>query len=151
MASAGEKRGLVVTAGSVAPGWFSVDVHDVHVTLEGVEAITVDAPLVHVDLDFGFHPHAVTSHGANVNVHGTKDEIADALHAWHDRRPPADPSAPRGNAIAITADGIAVAWDDQATATGVSVVRDDDGSHVANRSCARKLGRSFARHDFDAC
>ncbi len=131
MASAGEKRGLVVTAGRVAPGWFSVDVHDVHVALDGVDGIAVDAPLVHVDLDFGFHPHAIESHNAIVTIHGSEPDLANAFKKWRDARPPADPTAPHAAPIGITADGIAVAWDDRASITGVSFVRNDDGSHVA--------------------
>ncbi|MEO7112762.1 MAG: hypothetical protein ABI183_20120, partial [Polyangiaceae bacterium] len=131
MASAAEKRGLVITAGRVAPGWFSVDVHDVHVTLDGVAGIAVDAPLVHVDLDFGFHPYAVESHGASVIVTGEESGLADALKKWRDARPPPDPSAPHAAPVGITADGIAVAWDDRVSVTGVSFVRDNDGMRVA--------------------
>lgn len=140
LANAGEKRGLVITAGRVAPGWFSVDVHDVHVALDGVNGIDIDAPLVHVDVDFGFHPHAVESHGANVVVHGSESDLADALKKWRDARPPADPSAPKAARVGITADGIAVAWDDRATVTGVSFVRDDDGSHIAMDHAHGALG-----------
>jgi hypothetical protein len=131
LANAGEKRGLVITAGRVVPGWFSVDVHDVHVALDGVSGIDVDASLVHVDLDMGFHPRAVESHGATVTVHGTESELADALTKWKAARPPVDPSAPKSSPVGITADGIAIAWDDRGAVTGVSFVRDEDGSRVA--------------------
>lgn len=131
LTNAGEKRGLVITAGRVVPGWFSVDVHDVHVVLDGVDGIAADSPLVHVDLDFGFHPHAVESHGASVTATGKESDLSAALKKWRDARPPPDPNAPHTTPVGITADGIAIAWDDRVSVTGVSFVRDDEGSHVA--------------------
>ena len=131
MIAAGEKRGLVVRAGSVGLGWFGVDVHDLHVTLEGVEGAVVDIPLLHVDTDGTLHPRAVVSHAASIALHGSESELVDALRAWRDRRPPPDPSAPRNKALDVTLDGIAIAWDEQASATGVSLTRDDGGSHLA--------------------
>ena len=129
--SAAEKRGLAISAGRVVPGWLAVDVHDVHATLEGVDGITVDLPVVHVDLDFGLHPCALESHGATVTVHGTEVEIVEALKKWRDRRPAAVNGASPKEMIPVTADGIAVAWDDRASIIGVSVARDDEGTRIA--------------------
>lgn len=134
------KRGLVVTAGHVAPGWLAVTVSDVHVSLEGTDAVAVDLPEMRVDLSALLAPESITSHSSHVTLHGSDAELVDAIRAWRDRRPPADPNAPAGKHVDVTIDGMAIDWDDHASATGVSFVRDAAGSHVTVDHANAKLG-----------
>ncbi|HEX7667602.1 MAG TPA: hypothetical protein VF407_23880, partial [Polyangiaceae bacterium] len=87
IAATAEKRGLTVSAGSVTPGLFAVTVHDVHVQLEGTDAVTIDVPELHVDLTALGRPTAVTSHSSHVALHGTETEVGDAIKAWRERHP----------------------------------------------------------------
>ena len=51
IAKEGERRRLDVTVGSVRPGFFAVNLKDVHVKLQGVSGVEVRIDDVHVDLD----------------------------------------------------------------------------------------------------
>ena len=141
MKTRAEQRGLVLQAGSVSPGWFAATVHDVHVTLEGTDAVAIDLPEIRVELSFWFRPESVTSHSGHVALHGTEDELAGAIRAWRDRHPPAESNASTTKLMAIAFDGMAIDWDDRASATGISLSRDEAGTHAAIEQAKAKYGQ----------
>ncbi len=156
MASVAERRGLTVTAGSVSPGLFALTVHDLHVELEGTSAVAVDIPDLRVDVTLFGKPTALTAHSSHVALHGTEAEVGDALKAWRERHPHgASSDATAKTPLSLSLDGMGVDWDDRASATGVSVTRDETGTHLAAEHATAKRGEfsvelASARADVNA-
>ncbi|MEO9143698.1 MAG: hypothetical protein ABI332_15590 [Polyangiaceae bacterium] len=150
-----EKRGLTATAGSVSPGLFALTVHDLHVELEGTSAVVIDVPELRIDVTLFGKPTAVSAHSSHVALHGTEAEVGDALKAWRERHPhEASSDTTAKKPLSLSLDGMAVDWDDRASATGVSVTRDDTGTHLTAEHATAKRGEfsvdlASARADVD--
>ncbi|MGH7280360.1 MAG: hypothetical protein ACRELY_02465, partial [Polyangiaceae bacterium] len=140
MKSRAAERGLVVEAGSVSPGWFAVTVHDVRVTLEGTDAVLVDLPEMRVELSFWLRPESLTSHSSHVALHGSEEDLASAIRSWRDRHPHNDSGTTDAKPMTIAIDGMAIDWDDHASATGVSLTRDETGTHALFEQAKAKYG-----------
>ncbi len=139
MKSRAEHRGLVVEAGRVSPGWFAVTVHDVRVSLEGTDAVAIELPEARVELSLWLRPESLTSHSSHLVMHGSEDELASAIRAWRDRHPPSSESS-GVKPMTIAIDGMAIDWDDHASATGASLARDETGTHATVEQAKAKYG-----------
>src|SRR4051812_17229108 len=66
VAKEADRRRADVTIGSVRPGFFAVNLEDVHVRLRGVSGVELKIDKVHVDLTAGFSVHEVAAHGGEL-------------------------------------------------------------------------------------
>ena len=130
-----ERRGLELRVGGVSPGWFAVELRDVHLVPEGVEGVDVALDVVHVDLSAGFHVQSVEVRGGAVDLSGPPDEIVSRLTSWRDRH--RSEATGGGPVTPIDVVGLRVSWaklesssDAAASADGVEAHRDADGTRV---------------------
>ncbi len=87
MHSEAEKRGLHLEMEDFRLGWFTADLTDVKVRLEGVERLRVTIDRVHVDLALGSpRLRALIAEGGHVTVDGTIDAVQSELEGWRKRR-----------------------------------------------------------------
>jgi hypothetical protein len=136
--SEGARRGFVVKAGRAVPGWFSVRLSDVEVELEGVKGVRVTVPELRVGLDVFLRPREIDVLGAAVTMEGSAEELADAFAAWRSRRPPAAASTEgKGSGLQARAESCAFTWKADASpaadaieASGISIVKDEQGTKV---------------------
>ena len=129
-----ERRGVELRVGGVSPGWFAVELHDVHLAPEGVSGVEVALDVVRVDLSVGLHVQAVQVHGGAVDLSGPPDEIVSRLASWRDRH--RSEGTASGPVTPIDVDGIRLAWtkidvtDAAASADGLEAHRDGEGTRV---------------------
>lgn len=127
-----ERRGLLVTVGSVRPGWFSVELRDVRVQPEGVDAVSAQIGALRVELA-GLSPKAAVATGVAAELAGTPEALDDALSAWRSRHSAATTDAPSGHTMPISIEQATLHWkldaDDAESVrvSGASATRDDDG------------------------
>jgi hypothetical protein len=131
------RRRLEVEVGKVRPGLFAVRLLDVSVRPEGVPEVQATLPEVRVELGATFAVREVAARGGLVKLEGDPAKIHDSLRAWRSA------SAGAGEAKApsrteLRADGLTAKWEGAAgeklDATGLSIVRDDDGYKIGCES-----------------
>ena len=137
------RRRVDVTVGSVRPGFFAVNLKDVHVHLQNVAGVEVRIDEVHVDLTAGLSVREVAAHGGEIRIDGEPEEVLERLKAFQkegkSRTAPAAEKAPK---TALSADGLALVWklaDGEITGSALKASRDDDAIHLG-------CGRLAASH-----
>jgi len=155
----GAKRGLEVRVDGVSPGFFSVRLEGVTARLEGVPAVSFQAPEVRIDFDAFLRPREVTIGGGRVQADGSLDDIVDAVAQWRQRRPARTGGGAARRSVGLRGEGLAVGWtgpDAEAMqATGVAFSRGSDGAtvaveHIEVRRKSLSLDVSVASADFGA-
>jgi len=128
------KRGLDVRVTSAYPGFFAVRLVGVTARLEGVSAISFQAPEVRVDFDAFMHPREVTVAGGRVQADGALNELAEAVDQWKQRRP-ARAGGGGGRSASLRGEGLAVGWTgpdaESMQASGVAFSRAGDAATLA--------------------
>jgi hypothetical protein len=144
IAKEGERRRLDVTVGSVRPGFFAVNLKDVHVKLQGVSGIEVRIDDVHVDLTAGLSVHEVTAHGGEISVEGEPEDVVERLRAFQ-KGGAASTTGEKGHRMPISADGLALAWklpsEGEISGAALKLSRGDDAIRLA---CGR-LAATYKR------
>ena len=123
-----ERRGLVVTVGSVRPGWFAVSLHDVTVAPEGVDGAS--ATLGTVSVSSG-EVHAT---GVALSL---ADDVLPRLAEWRERHASkSSSSTSKGSNLVVEESSLI--WqrafgdpDASAELRGLSLRRDEAGVHLA--------------------
>jgi hypothetical protein len=144
VAKEGQRRRLDVTIGSVRPGFFAVNLKDVHVRLQGVEGLEVRVDDVHVDLSAGLSVREVAAHGGEIRVEGEPEDVVERLRAFH-KTGGSSSSGEKGHRVPISADGLALAWklpsEGEISGSAIKVARGDD----AIRLGAGRLAAAYKR------
>jgi hypothetical protein len=134
IAKEGDRRHLDVTVGSVSPGFFAVNLSDVHVKPQGVAGVEVRLEKVHVDLSAGFSVREVAAHGGEIRIEGEPEDVVERLRAFQ-KRGGSTPAAEKSHRTPMSADGLALAWklpsEGDIAATGIALSRADDATRIA--------------------
>ena len=109
VAKEGERRRLDVTVGSVRPGFFAVNLKDVHVKLQGVSGLEVRIDDVHVDLTTGLSVREIAAHGGEIRVEGEPEDVVDRLRAFQ-KGGAAQTAGEKGHRMPVSADALTLAW-----------------------------------------
>ena len=139
------RRGVTVNVGRVRPGWFTVELADVIVEPEGTKGVHAKFAAVTIDVGVTGSVKSIRASDAKLELEG--DALAE-ISAWRERHP----SKSEGEAASktpIALERAALVWtkafgDDDASvdASGISVTRDERGTHVACESVT--VGRKRA-------
>ena len=131
------RRGVTVSVGRVRPGWFAVELDDVTVEPEGTKGVHAKFAAITIDVGATGAVKSIRATDAKLELDG--DALAE-IAAWRERHP----SKSEGEASTktpISLERAALAWtkafgDDDAKvdASGLSLTRDDKGTHVACES-----------------
>jgi penicillin-binding protein 1A len=104
-------RGLELDIGHVRPGWFSIHLGDVKITLEGVPAVRAAVDRLEVGLTPWFGLRAVSVEGGELSLDGTVDALRTELEAWRARhRGSSNSSGSAREALPIDVRGVNVTW-----------------------------------------
>jgi len=109
VAKEGERRRLDVTVGSVRPGFFAVNLKDVHVKLQGISGLEVRIDDVHVDLTAGLSVREIAAHGGEIRVEGEPEDVVDRLRAFQ-KGGGAPTAGEKGHRMPVSADALTLAW-----------------------------------------
>ncbi len=146
IAAEGARRRVEVTVGAVRPGFFAVNLADVHVRLKNVPGVEVRIDEVHVALTAGLSVREVAAHGGEIKVDGEPEEVVERLKAFQKEGKTGAPATDGARAkTPISADGLALAWklvDGEITASAIKASRADDAVHLGCGRLAATLRRS---------
>jgi hypothetical protein len=130
------RRGVTVSVGKVRPGWFAVELGDVTVEPEGTKGVHAKFSTVTIDVGVTGAVKGIRASDAKLELDGDAlAEIAD----WRERHR----SKSEGDAskTPVVLERAALVWtkalgdeDASVDASGISVTRDDKGTHVACES-----------------
>ena len=140
----GARRRLDVTVGSVRPGFFAVNLKDVHVKLQGVSGVEVRIDDVHVDLTAGLSVREVSAHGGEIRVEGEPEDVVERLRAFQ-KAGASQGTGEKGHRMAVAADALSLAWklpsEGEIGGSAIKLSRDDDAIRLA---CGR-LAATYKR------
>jgi hypothetical protein len=144
IAKEGERRRLDVTVGAVRPGFFAVNLKDVHVKLQGVTGVEVRVDDVHVDLTAGLSVREVAAHGGEIRVEGEPEEVVERLRAFQ-KGGGTPTTGEKAHRTPISADALTLAWklpsEGEISGTAIKASRADDAIRLA---CGR-LAATYKR------
>jgi penicillin-binding protein 1A len=104
-------RGLELEIGHVRPGWFSVHLADVKITLEGVPTVHATVDRLEVGVTPWFGLRAVAIEGGEFLFEGNSDQLRTQLEAWRARRRgSSDSSGTARETLPIEVHGVNVTW-----------------------------------------
>jgi hypothetical protein len=139
------RRGVTVSVGRVRPGWFAIELGDVTVEPEGTKGVHAKFSAVTIDVGVTGAVKGIRASDAKLELEG--DALAE-IAAWRERHP-SKSDGESGSKTPVTLERAALAWtkafgDDDASvdAAGISLTRDDNGTHVACESVT--VGRKRA-------
>jgi len=131
------RRGVTVSVGKVRPGWFAVELGDVTVEPEGTKGVHAKFSAVTIDVGVTGAVRGIRASDAKLELEG--DALAE-MAAWRERHP-SKSEGEGGSKTPVTLERAAVVWtkafadeDASVDASGISLTRDDKGTHVACES-----------------
>jgi len=137
--SEADRRGLAIDVGRVRPGFFAVQLLDVHVRPRDVPGVDVRLDAVRVELGALLSVRGVVARGGELRVEGEPDEIAER---WRSRPDRAAGSGAAG--IPLSAEGLAVRWamprSGTLAGTGARFAREGGATRFACSRCSVAYG-----------
>jgi hypothetical protein len=131
-------RGLMLEVGSVRPGWFSVSLTDVTVTIPEVPTLRVDLERIKVRVSPLFALRGLEVDGGRVMLQGRADEVLTQIKTWRERSAPkVSQSDSSGSSLPIEVSGLGVVWSNLSTGNGSLEV---DGAAIVRRSGEQSVG-----------
>jgi len=104
-------RGAKLEITGVHPGWFSVQLRDTRLQLDGVSALQVRLDSVVVHFTPWLSVREIALRGGEIAVSGTPDAVIDQLQAWRAaQRPASESSAATRVRLPVRASGLTLRW-----------------------------------------
>jgi monofunctional biosynthetic peptidoglycan transglycosylase len=131
--AAAQARGVEIEIGAVRPGWGRVWLRDVAVRAAGVSGVEAPRDAMAVDLSLGLRVEALDVYGGVIRLRGSEEELERQLDDWRRRRGDAKSGDSDGAAIAYSARGLELVWEETGSETGarlawgVRYAKDADG------------------------
>jgi hypothetical protein len=134
-----ERRGLVVTVGSVRPGLGRVGLGDLRVALAEVPGLAVELSSVEVRLSPSLGVAGLAAHGGSMRVTGSAEEVTARLKSWRAKRT----GKGSGSPTPYTVDGIDLVWQNASPSAkplyvwGLRYQRGPDGAEIVGADLVR--------------